>query len=105
IMAWIILIFAGVFEMLGVNAINVYTHRRTKIALLGILFLFGFSFICLSIAMSTIAMSTAYAIWTGIGAAGGAILGMLLYNEPKNFPRIFFIALIIGSAVGLKVIS
>lgn len=104
-MAWIVLIFAGVFEMLGVNAINVYTHKRSKIALFGLLLFFGISFICLSIAMNVIAMSTAYAVWTGIGAAGGAILGMLFYNEPKNFPRIFFIALIIGSAVGLKAIS
>lgn len=104
-MAWVVLIFAGIFEMLGVNAINVYTHQRTKKALVGILLFFGISFICLSIAMNVIAMSTAYAVWTGIGAAGGAILGMLLYNEPKNFPRIFFIALIIGSAVGLKAIS
>lgn len=104
-MAWIILIFAGIFEMLGVNAINVYTHKRTIKALFGILLFFGISFICLSIAMNTIAMSTAYAVWTGIGAAGGAILGMLFYDEPKNFPRIFFISLIIGSAVGLKAIS
>lgn len=104
-MSWMLLILAGIFEMLGVNAINVYTHKKTKKALLGILFFFGISFISLTLAMEQIAMSTAYAVWTGIGAAGGAILGMLFYNEPKNFPRIFFIAFIIGSAVGLKAIS
>lgn len=104
-MAWFLLILAGIFEMLGVNSINVFTHNRTKKSLVGILFFFAISFISLTLAMNEIAMSTAYAVWTGIGAAGGAILGMLFYNEPKNFPRIFFIALIIGSAVGLKAIS
>lgn len=104
-MAWFILIFAGIFEMLGVNAINVFTHKRTKMSLVGILFFFGLSFICLTIAMQDITMSTAYAIWTGIGAAGGALLGMLFYKEPKNISRLFFIAVIIACAIGLKVIS
>lgn len=104
-MIWVILILAGVFEMLGVNSINVFTHKRTKIALAGIFFFFALSFVCLSIAMREITMSTAYAIWTGIGAAGGALLGMIFYQEPKNIPRIFFITMIIGSAVGLKVLS
>ena len=60
-MAWILLIFAGIFEMLGVNSINVYTHNRTKKSLVGILFFFALSFISLTIAMNEIAMSTAYA--------------------------------------------
>ena len=47
-------------------------------------------------------MGTAYAVWTGIGAAGGAIAGMLFYGEPKHFSRIFFITLVLGAAVGLK---
>lgn len=104
-MAWFILICAGIFEMLGVNAINVFTHKRTTPALVGIFFFFAISFICLSIAMREINMSTAYAIWTGIGAAGGALLGMIYYKEPKNAARLFFIAMIIGCAVGLKLLS
>ncbi|PWZ96760.1 QacE family quaternary ammonium compound efflux SMR transporter, partial [Staphylococcus pseudintermedius] len=49
-------------------------------------------------------MGTAYAIWTGIGTAGGTILGMVVYHESKQFIRIFFIFLIIISAVGLKLV-
>jgi paired small multidrug resistance pump len=44
-------------------------------------------------------------VWTGIGASGGAILGMLLYGEPRNFSRIISIAIVLGSAVGLKLIG
>ncbi|BBP88730.1 multidrug resistance protein YkkD [Bacillus safensis] len=58
-----------------------------------------------SLAMNTIPMGTAYAIWTGIGAAGGAIVGMLFYGESKDAKRIFFIALILSAAVGLKIIE
>ncbi|MFD2830461.1 DMT family transporter [Corticicoccus populi] len=104
-MAWIILIFAGIFEMLAVNAINVFTHKRTKTSLAGIVLFFAISFVCLSVAMREIDMSTAYAIWTGIGAAGGALLGMIFYKEPKNIGRIFFIAMIIACAVGLKILG
>ncbi|OTP29631.1 multidrug resistance protein YkkD [Enterococcus sp. 6C8_DIV0013] len=50
-------------------------------------------------------MSTAYAVWTGIGASGGAILGIILYKESKDIKRIFFISLILIAAVGLKLIS
>lgn len=50
-------------------------------------------------------MGTAYAVWTGIGTVGGALVGILFYGEPKDGKRIFFIALILGSAVGLKLIS
>ena len=55
--------------------------------------------------METIAMGTAYAIWTGIGTAGGALAGILFYGEQKDAKRIFFIALILCAAVGLKILS
>ncbi|MCD9603671.1 SMR family transporter, partial [Klebsiella pneumoniae] len=48
---------------------------------------------------------TGYAIWTGIGAVGGAIVGMLFFNESKNIKRIICIALILGSTIGLKLVS
>lgn len=66
---------------------------------------FAASFSLLSYAMETIPMGTAYAVWTGIGAAGGALVGILFYGEPKDAKRIFFIALILSSAVGLKILS
>ena len=55
--------------------------------------------------MKTIPMGTVYAVWTGIGTVGATLLGMFMYGEPRDWRRIFCIALIIASAVGLKVIS
>ena len=55
--------------------------------------------------MTVLPMGTAYAIWTGIGTVGGAITGMLLFGEPKEWRRVLFIAMILCSAVGLKLIS
>ena len=66
---------------------------------------FGASFIFLAYAMKTLPMGTAYAIWTGIGASGGAILGMLLYGESKDWRRIVFIGMVLGAAIGLKLVS
>lgn len=52
-----------------------------------------------------VGLGTAYAVWTGIGASGGAILGMIFYSEPRNAARVLFIAMVLGSAVGLKLVS
>lgn len=104
-MAWTALVMAGVFEIMGVAMINKLHRDRNVQSLMLLIFGFGASFIFLSYAMNTLPMSTAYAIWTGIGASGGAIVGMLFYNESRDWRRIFFIALVLGSAVGLKLVS
>jgi len=83
---------------------NLHQARNWQSAVLLVLG-FGASFIFLAYAMETLPMGTAYAIWTGIGASGGAILGMHFYNESKDWKRIFFIALVLGAAVGLKLVS
>src|SRR5699024_11434815 len=70
--------------------------------LLGFMLFFGLSFICLTIAMKSISMSTSYAVWTGIGAVGGALLGIIFYGESKNIKRILFIGIILASTIGLK---
>ena len=64
-----------------------------------------FSLILLAQALKTIPAGTAYAIWTGIGAAGTAIVGILIFNEPKDALRIFSILLVIAGIIGLKVSS
>ena len=104
-MAWLILIMAGLFEMLGVLFINIYSKRNNVKSLLGLMLFFGLSFICLTIAMNSISMSTSYAVWTGIGAVGGALLGIIFYGESKNIKRILFIGIILASTIGLKLIS
>ncbi|MCG5105018.1 DMT family transporter [Oceanobacillus alkalisoli] len=104
-MAWTALVLAGLFEMFGVAMINKLHIDRNFKALALLILRFGASFILLAYAMITLPMGTAYAIWTGIGASGGAILGMLIYGESKDWKRIVFIGMVLGAAVGLKLIS
>ncbi|NLB53677.1 MAG: multidrug efflux SMR transporter [Syntrophomonadaceae bacterium] len=104
-MAWISLIVAGLFEMSGVLMINKLHKDRNWQSLMLLILGFSASFLFLAIAMKTLPMGTVYAIWTGIGASGGAILGMILYGESKDWKRIVFITMVLGAAVGLKLVS
>ncbi|MGX6961441.1 DMT family transporter [Vagococcus xieshaowenii] len=104
-MAWMYLILAGLFEMVGVSLINKFNNEKSWQSVLYLLIGFGASFYFLNLAMNEITMGTAYAIWTGIGAAGGAVMGMLFYGEAKDWRRIICLFLIIGSAIGLKLVS
>jgi paired small multidrug resistance pump len=104
-MAWISLVFAGLFEMFGVTMINKFHQDRNWKSIVLLVLGFGASFLFLSYAMETLPMGTAYAIWTGIGASGGAILGMILYGESKDWKRLIFIAMVLGAAIGLKLVS
>lgn len=104
-MGWIFLILAGICEMMGVAMIN-KLHKDHNLKAFSLMFIgFGFSFLFLSLAMKTLPMGLTYAVWTGIGASGGAILGMVIYGESKNLSRIFSIAIILISVVGLKMIE
>lgn len=104
-MAWIYLLIAGLFEIGWAVGLK-YTEGFTKlwpsvITIIGMILSFYF----LSNAVKTIPIGTAYAIWTGIGAVGTAILGIILFNESKEFARIIFICLIVVGIVGLKIFS
>lgn len=104
-MGWIFLMFAGVFEVVGVvgmNQINKAKNIRSfSLFMVGIVM----SFTLLSLAMKTLPMGTSYAVWTGIGTVGGAFVGMLFYGESKDWKRIMFIAMVLSAAVGLKLIA
>ncbi|AIQ73114.1 MULTISPECIES: multidrug efflux SMR transporter [Paenibacillus] len=104
-MAWAFLVVAGLFEMFGVAMINRLNKHRNLQSFLLLFLGFGGSFLFLSFAMKSLPMGTAYAVWTGIGASGGAILGMLLYGEAKDWRRVICIFMILGAAVGLKLIA
>lgn len=104
-MEWVFLLLAGIFEMTGVAMINQLHRDRSGKALVLLLTGFGLSFYFLALAMQTLPMGTAYAVWTGVGASGGAIWGMLVYGEPRNLPRILAIGAVLGSAMGLKLIG
>ncbi|GIP21828.1 multidrug efflux SMR transporter [Paenibacillus sp. J22TS3] len=104
-MAWLILVLAGCCEVFGVIGIKQVTLRANLSAYLLLAAGFLCSFSLLALAMETLPMGTAYAVWTGIGTVGSALVGMLLYKEPKEWRRLLCIALILGSAIGLKVIQ
>lgn len=104
-MSWIILIFAGLGEVAGVIGIQKVNEARSWKSYSIVIGGFTFSFLLLSLAMRDIPMGTAYAVWTGIGTAGGALAGMLLFGEPKARLRILFITMILASAVGLKLLA
>ena len=104
-MAWIFLLIAGSLEIIGVVLLNELSRTQNKlfIILLGLAFILSFS--TLKLAMHEIPMGTAYAIWTGIGTAGGTIIGMLFYKESKHFSRIICILMILVALVGLRLIG
>ncbi|AWE07566.1 QacE family quaternary ammonium compound efflux SMR transporter [Lysinibacillus sp. 2017] len=102
-MAWVYLIFAGLFEVGGVIGMNKVAQKKS---IANFSFLFGsfiFSFTLLAFAMKTLPMGVSYAVWTGIGTVGGTLIGMFVYNESKDWKRILFISFIIIAVVGLKV--
>jgi paired small multidrug resistance pump len=104
-MAWVSLMLAGLFEILGVAMINKLHQSRDLRYLVLLILGFGASFLFLSYSMKSLPMGTAYAIWTGIGASGGAILGILFYGESKDWRRIAFISLVLIATIGLKLFS
>ncbi|GGB36245.1 QacE family quaternary ammonium compound efflux SMR transporter [Virgibacillus dakarensis] len=104
-MAWLLLIIAGVGEVIGVAGINKVNQEKSVSAFITLIGGFVMSFVFLSIAMESLPMSTAYAVWTGMGTVGSALVGMVVYGESKDWRRILFISMILSAAVGLKLIS
>lgn len=104
-MAWIYLLIAGLLEICWAVGLK-YTEGWTKLVpslLTGTAMIISFSF--LAQALKTIPIGTGYAIWTGIGAVGTAIIGMFLFGESRDFIRIICIILIVAGIVGLKLFS
>lgn len=104
-MGWFYLILAGFLEI-GFTTCLKYSQSFTRL-LPSILFLvFSIaSFFFLTRSLKTIPLGTAYAIWTGIGAFGTGMVGILFFKEPTDLPRLFFLALLILAIIGLKWVS
>lgn len=101
-MPWIILVIAGLLEVTWAIGLK-YTEGFTKLwpSVVTVFALIA-SVYLLAIAAKSIPIGTAYAVWTGIGALGAVILGIVLFKEPATALRILFIATLLGSIVGLK---
>ncbi|MCR0991450.1 DMT family transporter [Streptomyces albidoflavus] len=104
-MAWILLLIAGLLEVgwsIGMKHTEGFTRLWPSVfTAAGIVA----SMVLLAQAAKTLPIGTAYGVWVGIGAAGAAILGMLVLGEPATAARIFFVCLLIVAVVGLKLTS
>lgn len=107
-MNWIILIIAGIFEVAFASCLGKVKETTGN----EMYWWFGGFLACLTISMlllikatETLPIGTAYAVWTGIGAVGTALVGILVFKDPASFWRIFFISTLIGSVIGLKAVS
>lgn len=101
-MAWVYLVVAGLLEVGWAIGLK-YTEGFTKLVpsiLTGSAIVL--SMFLLSLAARTLPIGTAYGVWVGIGTVGTAVLGILLFDEPRNFGRVVFLALLVVSIVGLK---
>ncbi len=101
-MAWVILVAAGLFEVGWAIGLK-YTEGFTRLwPTLGTLIAIIISLWLLGIAMKSLPVGTAYSIWVGVGAVGTVTLGIVLFDEPVNAPRLVSVALIIAGIIGLK---
>ncbi|MBM7635053.1 DMT family transporter [Geomicrobium sediminis] len=104
-MSWTFLIVAGLFEVVGVTGIQMITKGERKKGFLVLILGFAISFSLLGMAMEEIPLGVAYAVWTGIGTVGSALVGMMFYNESKDRLRIVFIGIVVVAVIGLRIVS
>ncbi|MBZ0202003.1 MAG: multidrug efflux SMR transporter [Ignavibacteria bacterium] len=104
-MSWIYLLIAGVFEICFALSLK-YSESFSKPVPTVLFIVFTIlSYFFLDKTITYIPLGTAYAVWTGIGAAGIALIGIVFLKEPAEFWRLFFIFTLIGSIVGLKFVT
>lgn len=104
-MAWVWLISAGVLEVFFAVFLKLSEGFTKPAYTIGFVVAAALSFYCLTKAMQVIPIGTAYAVWTGIGAVGVVIFGIIFFSESVSAARLFFIATLVGSIIGLKFVS
>ncbi len=104
-MSWVYLLLAGAFEIGFTTCLKMSAGLTRWQPATAFLVFAVLSFWMLTRATETIPLGTAYAVWTGIGAFGTALVGMIWFNEPTGGLRIFFLAALIASVMGLKWVS
>ena len=104
-MAWIILIIAGLLEVCWAIGLK-YTEGFTRLwPSVGTVAAMTASFVLLGWAMRTLPVGTAYAVWTGIGAVGTVLLGIVLFGEPATVARLACVGLVVAGILGLKLVT
>lgn len=107
-MNWILLIIAGLFEVAFASCLAKAKESSGNEAwwwYVGFFVALTISMVLLVKASQTLPIGTAYAVWTGIGAVGTALIGILVFKDPATFWRLFFLVTLIGSIIGLKAVS
>jgi len=104
-MAWGLLVLAGLFEVGFTTFLKLSESFTKPIPSMGFLVCAILSFWLLTKAAETIPLGTAYAVWTGIGAFGTAVIGICFFGDPATTLRLVFLVLLIGSIIGLKLVS
>ena len=107
-MNWIILIIAGLFEVGFASCLakaRDTSGQTSTYWFMGFLICLGISMVLLYKASQTLPIGTAYAVWTGIGAVGTALMGIFFFGEPTDLWRLVFIGTLIASIAGLKLVS
>jgi len=101
---WLVLVVAGLFEVMWASGIK-YVGVQRPLLSLGVVLALIASMVGLWIATQKLPVGTAYAVWTGIGAVGAAVVGVAVYGEPATAVRAVCILLIVAGIVGLKLFS
>lgn len=104
-MAWWYVVLAGGFEVLFTTCLRYVDGFRHVGWTLAFLAAMGASLLLVGLAIRTLPMGTVYAIWTGLGAFGTVVVGMLFYAEPVSLARILLLAILVASVIGLKLVS
>jgi len=104
-MAWLSLLLAGLFEILWALGLKLSEGFTRPLPAVGTVLAMALSMGFMAFSLKTIPMGTAYAVWTGIGAVGTALVGMALFGEPRAALRVLCIVLIIAGIAGLKLTS
>lgn len=104
-MPWVVLTVAGLFEIGWAVGLKYSDGFSKPLPSMLTVVAMAFSLWLLAVAMKTIPVGTAYAVWTGIGAVGVAILGMVLFGESRELLRVACLFLIIAGIIGLKLVS
>ena len=102
---WTALVLAGMFEIGFTTFMKISNGFQNLLGTIGFGICAILSFYFLTIAVRQIPLGTAYSVWTGIGAAGTTIIGILYFNDPSGWLRSLLIAILIGAVVGLKLVS
>ncbi len=105
VMAWTLLVIAGILEIVWAVGLKFTDGWTRLVPSLVTLVALVVSFVLLAQAMRTLPVGTAYAVWTGIGAAGASVVGMAVLGEPATPARILCLLVIVAGIVGLKVTS